>query len=188
MTEDLPVDLKLAIAFHQLDAGGKRFVSRVDLTAIVGQLCNAFGEGVRSSKRVLLADAADHFWSALALGYATLDREQFIEAMRRLLLDDRHAFDDYLAPVMIAMLSIADVDDDGYVERDAFCAWQIIMGTRVQDVAAAFATVDGDGDGRASIDEIMAAAYGFYASSDPRAYGNCLFGPWKRSTLNTPTV
>lgn len=193
MTDDLTVTLKLAIAFHQLDAGGKRFVSRTDLMAIVDQLCNAFGQDARSPKRHLLRDAAEHFWTALArtagiIGYVTLDREQYIDAMRRLLLDDHRAFDDYLAPMMIAMLSVADFDDDGFVDREGFCAWQIIMGTRVQDVATAFRSVDGDGDGRASIEEIMAAVYGFYASSDPRAFGNRLFGPWKRTTLNSPTV
>lgn len=185
MEKDLVVDLKLAVAFDQIDASGNHFITRDDLLAIGFQLCSAFRVDISTAKSTDLFDAMIRFWAELSRvadspGHVTLDRDEFAAVMRELLLDTPTGFDEFFAPIARAVFALADFDDDGMLAREEFTAVHVILGTPVEDIAPAFAALDLDTDGRLSTDELLSAAKDFYASSDPEAPGNVLFGQLER--------
>lgn len=172
---------KLAIAFDQIDAAGNHLITREDLLSLGNQMCSAFREDLSSPKGSAVIDASLHLWNRLGwvagtTGTPTFDRDEYVAAMRTMMLDDAPAFDSFFSPLASAWMSVADFDDDGRIGREEFTAWQVILGTPVAEVKTAFTAMDADGDGILHLGALMDAMYDFYACSDPNAAGNSLFG------------
>ncbi|GHJ43764.1 calcium-binding protein [Catellatospora sp. TT07R-123] len=171
---------KLDKAFSHLDADGSGYVEQQDLHNLGVRLLANFGVDGDAPKARRMAEDFGMFWQELA---KTLD----VDHDRRLSLQEWRAgmtsafvhgdaFDRSFRPGALAVLRLADTDDDGLVSRDEFATMQRAFGTPVGEISLAFDKLDADEDGFLTVDEMMVGVRQFYIGADETAPGNWFFG------------
>lgn len=141
----------------------------------------ALGEPSTTAKGQRLLGAFDRFWDTLA-AHCDADRDgritpaEYREGMLTTFVDGEH-FDPVFLPAAAALVTVADHDEDGTVDRSEFQTLEGVMGIAEADSLAAFEHLDTNGDGVLEIEEYLVAIRDYYTSSDPDAPGNWLYGP-----------
>lgn len=171
---------KLDRAFAHVDADGSGSIGRDDLLGLGARILVGFGESPTSPAGSRLAGGIEEVWRTLTAQIGVrgdaISPEEFRAGMTSAFVEgDR--FGAVLESAAAALAGLCDTDGDGAVGPDEFWVMMDAFGTPREDAAAAFARLDGDGDGAVSVGELVEATRQFYTSADPDAAGNWLFGP-----------
>ncbi|MGC5011201.1 EF-hand domain-containing protein [Streptosporangium sp. DT93] len=179
---------KLDRAFAHVDADGSGSIGRDDLLGLGARILVGFGESPTSPAGSRLAGGIEEIWRTLTAqlgargdaispgGSGAISPEEFRAGMTSAFVEgDR--FEAVFEPAAAALAGLCDTDGDGAVGPDGFWVLMDAFGTPREDAAAAFARLDGDGDGAVSVGELVEATRQFYTSADPDVAGNWLFGP-----------
>ncbi|MBB5872649.1 Ca2+-binding EF-hand superfamily protein [Allocatelliglobosispora scoriae] len=172
---------KLDKAFNHLDADRSGYVEEQDLTDLGLRLLANFGVTHEDPKARRIADGFSTFWVALAEaldadGDRRLSPQEYADGMIDAFAQGDGAFDRHFRPGAIAVLELADTDDDGFVNPAEFAVMQRAFGTPEDEIGFAFDQLDTDRDGRLSVDEMIVAVEQFYIGADENAVGNWFFG------------
>lgn len=93
----------------------------------------------------------------------SIDAGQFTSLANTLLIAAGEAgFNTVLAPTIRAIAALCDKDDDGQVEADEFKGWLGAIGVGQSDAVEAFGTIDTNGDGQISVQQIVDAVRDFH--------------------------
>lgn len=173
---------KIDVCFGHFDIDDNGFIDREDLLSLGAQLLSQFGEPATSPKAIKLMDGMARFWDALVAvadqnGDGQLSREEYRDCMTGAFVEDPGGFDASFLPLAQAVSALLDTDGDGAVDEREFQAWQQVFRTPPEHRAAGFRRLDANGDGKLTVDELLAAVREYYLSPDAEANGNWLFGP-----------
>ncbi len=171
---------KLDKAFSHLDADGSGLVEQRDLNNLGVRLLANFGTAHDAPKARRIAEDFGLFWQELAKALDVdqderLTQQEWREGMTSAFVHG-DAFDRSFRPGALAVLRLADTDDDGRVSRDEFATMQRAFGTPAGEINLAFDKLDADEDGYLTIDELMVGVRQFYIGADETAPGNWFFG------------
>ncbi|WP_234322550.1 EF-hand domain-containing protein [Streptomyces sp. NRRL S-350] len=87
---------------------------------------------------------------------------------------DADKFDTVCQYALGALFDLADADQDGTLDRTEFTTLRRALGNRADNADAAFAALDGDGDGRVSRQEYLASIRA-YVTGDTSPMGDALY-------------
>ncbi|MEU0570072.1 hypothetical protein ABZ297_32470 [Nonomuraea sp. NPDC005983] len=172
---------KLDRAFDHIDASGNGVVEREDLLGLGARILVGFGESPTSRAGSGLVDSFDGIWATLTAALdrdadARFSREDFRIAMTSAFVKgDR--YEPVFKPATVTVAELCDHDGDGLIGPGEFRTLLSAFGTAYDDVDEAFDRLDRSGRGALTRDELVLAAWQFYACDDPNAAGNWLFGP-----------
>ncbi|MFD9307254.1 EF-hand domain-containing protein [Streptomyces sp. NPDC060048] len=176
------LDQKLSRAFAMLDVDGDGHLREEDLLVLSERLAAAFGMSGDAAKIARLRGAHTQLWAQDLSpmdtdGDGQLDRAEFIAGLREAVANDLGGILGRLGVMVDAWMDICDTDDNGLIDENEYQTMLIkTMGGSPEDLKAAFAKLDADGDGTLSREEIRRATEEYWTSEDPNAPGNRLFG------------
>jgi Ca2+-binding EF-hand superfamily protein len=173
---------KLHRAFGLLDADGDGRLTEADLTGLADHLAAAFDVSDETAKIARLKETLDEIWrtdlQSMDPAGTGLDATGFTAGILRAVENDREGFVQRFGAMAQAWLDIGDTDGNGVLSQEEFTLlYTRVLGVAPDDLAAAFAALDLDGDGSLDRYEIQRAAEEYYTSDDADARGNWLFGP-----------
>ncbi|MGA5701752.1 EF-hand domain-containing protein [Peterkaempfera bronchialis] len=173
---------KIDVCFGHFDTDDNGSIDREDLLTLGSQLLTRFGEPATSPKGTALMDGMTRFWDALSAvadldGDGKLSPEEYRASMTGAFITSAEGFDASFRPLAEAVCALLDTDGDGEVDEQEFQAWQEVFRTEPADRAAAFRRLDTNGNGKLSVDELLAAIRQYYISPEADAAGNWLYGP-----------
>ncbi|WP_322871892.1 oxygenase MpaB family protein [Streptomyces goshikiensis] len=171
---------RLEAFFRQvLDQTGDGRVDSADLQAMVHNVCWQLELPVEREDR--LYAAFESWWEQLreamdADGDGAVECAEFVSAMLGGIDRDPHYLDRGLGPAVRALFRTADTDGSGYLCADEYRV--LFGGPRVHpaELNDAFRQLDGDGDGRVSEEEFVAAFTDFFTARADTAAGVALLG------------
>ena len=91
---------------------------------------------------------------------------------------DKKNLDAYVTGRAYAILQLFDADHDQHISKDEWTLFFRTIGHPERHYEMGFQKLDRNGDGLLTKDEIKTAAREFFASDDPEASGNWLFGDY----------
>ncbi|MFD6328247.1 EF-hand domain-containing protein [Streptomyces niveus] len=162
---------KIASRFAAFDQDGNGYIDREDFSGAAAALLAEFGVTARSDKGQALYNGAEAFWQGMA-GIADVDgdqrvtRQEFITGAAKRLRDSPKRFAEIARPFLHAVIAIADEDGDGVTPAAAERVL-LVLGTEPAVAAHAARGLDGDGDGRITEEEILAAFASYYVTPEP---------------------
>jgi hypothetical protein len=173
---------KISRGFDHLDADGDGWLDEQDHVLMGRRVAEGLGHAAGSDAERRIIDTYLRIWREVHLphvagGSRGIARADFITSTGAL-ADDPAAAAATLGALARSFLEIADVDADGGLTPAEFLAFQRghFPNLSEPDVAAAFARLDADSDGRISTAEFERAVIEYWTSSDPDAPGNHLLG------------
>lgn len=171
---------RLEAFFRQvLDQTGDGRVDSADLQAMVHNVCWQLELPIEHEDR--LYAAFESWWEQLcegmdADGDGAVECAEFVSAMLKGIDRDPDYLDRGLKPALRALFRTADTDISGYLCADEYRV--LFGGPRVHpaELSDAFRQLDGDGDGRVSEAEFVAAFVDFFTARADTAAGVALLG------------
>lgn len=163
---------KIAARFATFDQDGSGYIDREDFSTAARAVLAEFGTTARSDKGQAVFNGAEAFWQGMA-GIADVDgdqrvsREEFVTGAAKRLRDSPDRFAEIARPFLAAVIAVADEDGAGATPAAATRVLRV-LGTPTELADQVAAALDGDGDGRISEGEILAAFAG-YCGVDPDA-------------------
>lgn len=103
----------------------------------------------------------------------------WIEHYYQVGLDDKH-LDAFVTGRADAILQLFDADQDQRISKEEWTLFFSTIGHPERHYEMAFQKLDRDHDGHLTKEEIKTASREFFASDDPEAPGNWLFGDYTR--------
>jgi len=76
------------------------------------------------------------------------------------------------------LFTVFDLDEDDSIGRSEFADFYGVFGLSVDLAEAVFDTLDTNGDGSITRDELLQASAEFFRSDDMESVGNMLYGPY----------
>lgn len=177
------LDRKLARRFRTYDTDGNGVVDRADFASAARRLAEEFGHGPGSPARQRLEELCLELWLHLARVAdagkdAAIGEGEYKTAFAAGLLEPPESFDIGYAPLLEAIVDIADQDGDGRLTADEHVRWTgALMNLAETDAREAFRRLDTDGDGLIAESELLAAVRAYYFDDDPASSGSWLLGP-----------
>lgn len=159
---------RLRQRFALYDTNGDGRIDRSDLEQEAQRIVEAFGETQNSPRAQALLNAYPQMFDFLnersgAVAGGSMTEEQFLAAAEKEMLSDGIAgFGRVLQPSIRAMVELCDTDGDGQVSPTEFQKWLTAISAEI-DAKEAFRAVDTDGNGRLSVDELVAAVGRYHA-------------------------
>lgn len=172
------VEGKLRGHFDVYDTDADGVVSDTDFRRTAQRIAGAFGHAEGTAHAEGLKRAFDAYWESLAAaagGQQELERAPFGKALAGL-TSSSAAYTDHLLPVVSAILSVADHDNDGFLNPAETRRLLLALGVSESDSATVARRLDTNGDGVTSLDELGEAFHDYFTSSEPGCVGNLLFG------------
>lgn len=163
---------RITAIFRAYDLDGDGQLGREDLIAYAGQVAEKLTGAGDTRRRAALYDAYTELWTQLAAVSDTdrggrISEQEFIAATARGAFDADLHFRASTLRALDALADALDADGDGSIDpveyEQIFGATGLDRGTDGLD----FATVDADGDGRVTREELRAAAVHLYPLADP---------------------
>lgn len=181
MTSITSRDDRLRRSFAFFDENSNGAIEHDDVIAMAARVTKAFDEAPDSPKAREIGNAFELFWNAL-VGAVDLDGDRQISPSEYLqgmvgAFAENGDFDRAMQPMVVALLAIGDVDDDGVLSREEFQRLQGAIGNARENSVVGFDKIDLDGSGTLTVDELTTAAREYHTGTDPDAVGNWLFGP-----------
>jgi hypothetical protein len=165
-------DEKLSAQFDVFDRTGDGVLTRDDFEAKAFDVLREFSVPPQDDQGSCLVNAARGFWEGLCdrAGIspdARMTKSEFVEVSTRVLVRNPIGFHELVAPWVLAELNIADRNGDRTLDPEE---WARLLRTRGHDDVAIkerLNAADLDSDGRASVHEVLSAAYRFYLDVAP---------------------
>ncbi|KIF74972.1 calcium-binding protein [Streptomyces sp. 150FB] len=164
-------EAKIASRFAAFDQDGNGYIDREDFSGAAAALLAEFGTTARSDKGQALYSGAEAFWQGMA-GIADVDgdqrvsRQEFIMGAAKRLRDSPQRFAEIARPFLHAVIAIADEDGSGVTPAAAERALRV-LGAAPDVATQAAASLDGDGDGRITEEEILTSFAAYYVTPEP---------------------
>jgi Ca2+-binding EF-hand superfamily protein len=167
-------EAKIARRFASFDQEGNGYISRDDFNAAAAAVLAEFGTAARSMKGQALYDGAEAFWQGMAAiadrdGDQHVTRDEFVYGAVKRLRDNSQRFAEIARPFLRGVIRIADSDGDGVVTPGEAERVLRVLGVQPETCGTVAATLDGDGDGRITEEEIIAAFALYFTTPDPDA-------------------
>lgn len=149
---------RIATRFAGFDQDGNGYIDREDFYTAAKGLLAEFGVPARSERGQALFAGAEAFWQGMA-GIADVDgdqrvtREEFVTGAVKRLSDNPSRFAEIARPFLRGAIAVAGGPGD-IASGDAERVLKV-LGVEAQVASAAVATLDADGDGRISEDEVV---------------------------------
>lgn len=153
---------RIAARFATFDQDGNGYIDREDFSGAAKALLAEFDTAARSDKGQALYGGAEAFWQGMA-GIADRDgdqrisREEFVNGAVKRLRDNPDRFAEIARPFLHAALDLADPDSDGAATVTDTARVLGCLGVARDVAQAAAATLDTDGDGKVTEDEVVTA-------------------------------
>ncbi|POM25281.1 Calerythrin [Actinomadura rubteroloni] len=174
---------KFQASFRWLDDDGDGAFTEADHVEMGRRAASALGYPAGSEAEQEMIDAYLNIWRRLhapldADGDGRLTRDEFVTACTALVHDPELARRT-LGELADAVLAVADRDGSGTIDLTEYTAFihGHAPGLPDDQIAAAFARLDLDGDGAIDHGELTRCVLDYYTGTDPDAPGNWLFGP-----------
>ncbi|MEV6158997.1 EF-hand domain-containing protein [Nonomuraea sp. NPDC052129] len=166
--------------FTLYDADGDGVLTRDDFQLAATRFLAAFGVPADSAKGRDVVAAYASMWNALIHSAdddsdGHLSRAEFTAYLS----GQEFRTSGYAATagrIAESVLTVCDIDGDGRISFEEFAAIPGICSLSEAERREVFDRLDTDGSGHLDISEIHAAQRDFYASTDPGAPGNLIFG------------
>ncbi|MFF3245449.1 EF-hand domain-containing protein [Streptomyces sp. NPDC002870] len=162
---------KIASRFAAFDQDGNGYIDREDFSGAAAALLAEFDTTARCDKGQSLYSGAEAFWQGMA-GIADVDgdqrvtREEFVTGAVKRLRDNPQRFAEIARPFLHAVIAIADEDGNGVTPSAAERVLRV-LGVPPEVATKVAQALDGDGDGRISEEEILAAFATYYVTPEP---------------------
>ncbi|MYX41173.1 EF-hand domain-containing protein [Streptomyces sp. SID89] len=154
--------------FDLYDADRDGRIDRSDLEQEARRIVRAFEEPENSPRAQALLTAYPQMFDYLTErgGHApgsAMTKDEFVAVAHQEMLQHGPAgFGRVLRPSIRAMVDLCDTDGDGQVNPAEFRIWLKAISGDI-DAEAAFSAIDADGDGRLTVDELVAAVGRYHA-------------------------
>ncbi|MCJ1681486.1 EF-hand domain-containing protein [Streptomyces sp. APSN-46.1] len=166
---------KIASRFATFDQDGNGSIDREDFSAAARSVLAEFGVAARSDKGQAVFAGAEAFWQGMA-GIADVDgdqrvsREEFITGAAKRLRDSPERFAEIARPFLRAVVAVASDGASGAgATPEAVARVLRVLGIPAEPAGQVATALDADGDGRVSLDEILAAFAGYCGVEAPDA-------------------
>ncbi|MEU8892663.1 patatin-like phospholipase family protein [Streptomyces sp. NPDC048442] len=196
------VERKLRAHFDVYDTEANGVVSGTDFRRAARRVAGAFGHGEGGAHTLALEREFTTYWENLAaaagaarkaagagpgagpgagvgtsggVDAVTLEREPFCKALAKI-TSSSAAYTTHLLPVVAAILSAADHDNDGFLNAAETGRLLRALGVAEAESGTVARRLDTNGDGVTSLDELAEAFHDYFTSSEPGCVGNQLFG------------
>ena len=153
---------RIAARFATFDQDGNGYIDREDFSAAAKALLAEFGTAARSDRGQSLYVGAEAFWQGMA-GIADRDgdqritREEFVTGAVKRLRDNPERFAEIARPFLHAALAVADTAGDASVGVENTARVLGRLGVPADTARTAAATLDTDGDGTVTEDDVVTA-------------------------------
>lgn len=176
---------KLSRYFRVLDTDGDGEIERSDYEQRVQAFAKEFGCAPGSPRHASIQGAWIGQWKELvAAADGDDDRKvslaEFL-AMHDTAIQDKERLYGVLLSVWRWIIETADVDGSGVLSRRELLRALLAMGLSEAEASESFRRLDRDGDEKVTKAEFLSCAAAFYASDDPGAAGNWLFGAFENA-------
>lgn len=177
---------KLERKFHVFDANGDGFVQREDFDIIIDKLLQLRGLSTDSTAGGAVRDQYLDYWMTLQR-FADANRDQRVSLAEWMEYHDaalefekvleEQGEEGTLQPFAEVLFQMLDTNGDGQVSADEYC--EFLQAYKLDENAArqTFQHLDERNNGFITLEELFGLVEQFYASNDPEAAGNWLFGP-----------
>jgi Ca2+-binding EF-hand superfamily protein len=168
--------------FEATDMDGDGKVTKSDYLSSADKVIAVLKLDPASSPAQLLKANYAQTWDNLVKGS---DREEFvtadwwIEHFSRIGSDGAY-LDAYVAGRANAILQLFDADRDQHISKEEWTVFFSTIGHPERHYETGFQKLDQNHDGLLASDDIKTAAREFFASDDPGAIGNWMFGDYTR--------
>ncbi|GAA1350049.1 EF-hand domain-containing protein [Streptomyces beijiangensis] len=158
---------KTASRFTTFDQDGNGWIDREDFSAAAKALLAEFSTTARCDKGQALYAGAEAFWQGMA-GIADVDgdqritRQEFVTGAMKRLRDNPKRFAEIARPFLHAVIAVADEDAGGPTPAAADRVLRT-LGVPAEVAREVAGALDGDGDGRITEEEVLAAFASYYA-------------------------
>ncbi|WNV82871.1 EF-hand domain-containing protein [Umezawaea sp. Da 62-37] len=159
---------RLELRFEKWDRDGNGRIDRSDLEAEANRILAAFGESPSTPQGRALLESFTGTYEYLAekagVGRdGALDRKQFTEVIEAEVFKGGDAgFGRVVRPMIQAILNVCDTDGDGEVNPAEFAKWLKAAGVDRSKADESFRTIDTDGSGALTVDELVAAVKAYH--------------------------
>lgn len=175
---------KLARYFQVYDVDDNGRIGAADFERVVENVRVLRGEDDRSSAYNALREAYMGRWQALRSsadvdGDGGVDLAEWL-AYWQLALGDDARYEAEVVAITDRLFTVFDLDEDDRIGLGEFTDFYGVFGLGGRLAATVFDTLDSDGDGVITREELLEISRQFYRSDDVTAAGNVLFGPFGR--------
>ncbi|MDT0301423.1 EF-hand domain-containing protein [Streptomonospora wellingtoniae] len=150
--------------FAHWDNNGDGTIDRSDFEAEAREIMRKLGEDDTSPRGRAVFDAYTQMWDYLSskAGKSSLNADEFAEvAEAEIISQGDEGFSRVLRPTVRAIVDLLDKDGDGRVSPDEFSRWLDGIGV-AGDPQAVFRSIDTNGNGYVTVDELMAAVRDYH--------------------------
>ncbi|WP_394437738.1 EF-hand domain-containing protein [Streptomyces sp. SGAir0957] len=172
---------KLHRMFNFLDTNQDGRLTEDDLSAIADRLATSVPTQPVKVERLRGALGAiweQHLRHMDFDGDGAIDPAEYERGVRKAIDTDATSLVSALHGVVASCLDICDQNNDGLIDlKEYTLLGQAVSGGTHEDMAAAFAQLDLDGNGTLDAEEIRTAVIEYFTSENPDARGNWLYGP-----------
>ncbi|MFL6124665.1 EF-hand domain-containing protein [Actinophytocola sp.] len=164
---DTNVQDRLQRRFNRWDNDHSGVLEKSDFEREADDIAERMGERPNSQRATQLKKALTGMYDDIARdggggSSSAVSWEQFQKAAQKWMASDERVLRDHLRPMVQAVVGMVDRDGSGTIDRDEFVAWISAIGAGEGQASDAFDTIDTDGDGSLSVDEVLQACVDFH--------------------------
>lgn len=161
------VDERVSQRFSLWDTDNDGVIDSSDFENEAKKILDSFGASADTARGRAVSDAYAQLWRSLSAaggvptsGSLTVDQVSTIGAA--LFSGGQAAFGETVRPVIRSIADLCDTDGDGQISPDEFGHWMDAIGVDDNSTQEAFNSIDSDGDGFLSVDELVNAVRDFH--------------------------